>query len=71
MAPRLRYNYPVLGDGLTLRGRFLTNLAVRERKCEPDAIRLCNIAFGRGRGPSDVAERPHVWGRHFPRRGTP
>ena len=27
-------------DGITLRGRFTTNLAARARRCEPDAIRL-------------------------------
>ena len=37
-------------DGITLRDRFTTNLAAREQWCEPDAIRLCDIAFGRGRG---------------------
>ena len=37
-------------DGITLRDRYTTNLAARERWCESDAIRLCEIAFGRGRG---------------------
>ena len=27
-------------DGITLRGRLMTNLAARARRCEPDAIRL-------------------------------
>ena len=44
----------------TLRDRFMTNLAARARRCEPDAIRLCNIAFGRGRGPGNQSGRPRV-----------
>ena len=47
-------------DGSTLCGRFMTNLAARARRCEPDAIRLCNIAFGRGRGPGNQSGRPRV-----------
>ena len=47
-------------DGITLRDRFMTNLAARARRCEPDAIRLCNIAFGRGRGPGNQSGRPRV-----------
>ena len=47
-------------DGITLRDRFTTNLAARARRCEPDAIRLCNIAFGRGRGPGNQSNRPRV-----------
>ena len=46
--------------GITLRGRFMTNLAARARRCEPDAIRLCDIAFGRGRGPGNQSGRPRV-----------
>ena len=46
-------------DGTTLRDRFMTNLVARERRCESDAIRLCNIALGRGRGPNQSG-RPHV-----------
>ena len=40
-------------DGITLRDRFMFNLAARARRCEPGAIRLCGIAFGRGRGPEN------------------
>ena len=47
-------------DGITLRDRFTTNLAARARRCEPDATRLCNIAFGRGRGPRNQSNRPRV-----------
>ena len=50
----------VRADGTTLRGRFMTNLAARARRCEPDAIRLCDIAFGRGRGPENQSGRPRV-----------
>ena len=47
-------------DGITLRDRFTTNLAARERRCEPDAIWLCDIAFGRGRGLGNQSNRPRV-----------
>ena len=47
-------------NGITLRGRFTTNLAARARWCEPDAIRLRNIAFGRGRGTGNQSNRPRV-----------
>ena len=47
-------------DGITLRDRFMTNLAARAWRCEPDAIRLCNITFGRGRGPGNQSGRPRV-----------
>ena len=47
-------------DDSTLRGRFMTDLAARARRCEPDAIWLCNIAFGRGRGPGNQSGRPRV-----------
>ena len=48
-------------DRLTLRDRFTTNLAARARRCEPVAIRLCNISFGRrGRGPGNQSNRPRV-----------
>ena len=47
-------------DGATLRDRFMLNLAARARRCEPDAIRLCSIAFGRGRGPGNKSIRPRV-----------
>ena len=47
-------------DGITLRDRFMTNLAARAQRCEPDAIRLCNIAFGRGHGPGNQSNRPRV-----------
>ena len=47
-------------DGVTLRDRFISNLAARARRCEPDAIRLCSIAFGRGRGPGNKSIRPRV-----------
>ena len=47
-------------DSIALRGRFMTNLAARARRCEPDAIRLCNIAFGRSRGPGNQSGRPRV-----------
>ena len=47
-------------DNITLRDRFMTNLAARTRRCEPDDIRLCNIAFGRGRGPVNQSDRPRV-----------
>ena len=47
-------------DGTTLRGRFMFNLAARARRYEPDAIRLCDIAFGRGRGPENKSVRPRV-----------
>ena len=47
-------------DGITLRDRFMFNLAARARRCEPDAIRLCDIAFGRGRGPANKSARPRV-----------
>ena len=47
-------------DGTTLRDRFMTNLAARARRCEPDAIRLCNVAFGRGRGPENQSGQPRV-----------
>ena len=47
-------------DGITLRDRFTTNLAARERRCESDAIRLCDIAFGRGRGLGNQSNRPRV-----------
>ena len=30
------------------------------RRCEPDTIRLCNIAFGCGRGPGNQSNRPRV-----------
>ena len=46
--------------GITLNGRCMTNLVARARRCEPDAIRLCYIAFGRGRGPGNQSGRPHV-----------
>ena len=46
--------------GTTLRDRFTTNLAARERRCEPYAIRLCDIAFGRGRGLGNQSNRPRV-----------
>ena len=55
-------------DGITLRDRFMFNLAVCARRCEPDAIRLCGIAFGRGRGPANRSVRPRV-GLPTPRRG--
>ena len=38
----------------------MANLAARARRCELDAIRLCNIAFGRGRGPGNQSGRPRV-----------
>ena len=47
-------------DGITLHDRFMTNLAARARRCEPDAIRLCNVAFGRGRGPENQSGQPRV-----------
>ena len=47
-------------DGITLRVRFMVNLAARARRCEPDAIRLCNITFGRGCGPGNQSGRPRV-----------
>ena len=47
-------------DGITLRDRFMFNLTARARRCEPDAIRLCDIAFGRGRGPGNKSARPRV-----------
>ena len=47
-------------DGVMLRDRFMSNLAARAQRCEPDAIRLCNIAFGRGRGPENKSIRPRV-----------
>jgi hypothetical protein len=47
-------------DGITLRDRYMKNLAARARRCESDAIRLCNIAFGRGRGPANQSNRPRV-----------
>ena len=47
-------------DGVTLHSRFTTNLAERARRCESDAIRLCDIAFGRGRGPGNQSGRPRV-----------
>ena len=47
-------------DGIKLRGRFTTNLVARARRCEPDAIRLCNIAFGCGRGPGNQSGWPRV-----------
>ena len=47
-------------DGITLRDRFTTNLAARARRCEPDAIRLYNTAFGRGRGSGNQNNRPRV-----------
>ena len=47
-------------DGITLRDRFMFNLAASARRCEPDAIRLCGIAFGRGRGPANKSARPRV-----------
>ena len=46
--------------GITLRDRFTFNLAARARRCEPDAIRLCDIAFGRSRGLKNKSIRPHV-----------
>ena len=36
-------------DGRTLRTRFAAGLMRRVRNCEADALRLCNIASGRGR----------------------
>ena len=57
-------------DGTTLRGRFTTNLAARARRCEPDAIRLCNISFGRGRGPGNQSGQPRVGLPTPARRGT-
>ena len=47
-------------DGATLGDRFMLNLAARARRCEPDAIRLCGIAFGRGRGPANKSIWPRV-----------
>ena len=47
-------------EGITLSDRFMFNLAARARRCEPDAIRLCDIAFGRGRGPENKSIRPRV-----------
>ena len=47
-------------DGTTLRGRFMENLAARARRCEPDAIQLCGMAFGRGRGLGIQSGRPRV-----------
>ena len=47
-------------DGVTLRDRFMFNLAARARRCEPDAVRLCDVAFGRGRGPANKSIRPRV-----------
>ena len=47
-------------DGITLRNRFMFNLTARARRCEPDVIRLCDIAFGRGRGPANKSARPRV-----------
>ena len=47
-------------DGITLHDRFMSNLAAHARQCEPDAIRLCNIAFGRGRGPGNKSIRPRI-----------
>ena len=47
-------------DGITLRDRFMTNLATRARRCEPDVIRLWDIAFGRSRGPGNQSGRPRV-----------
>ena len=46
-------------DGTTRRDRFMTNLVAHARRCEPDTIRRCNIAFGRGRGPNQSG-RPRV-----------
>ena len=57
-------------DGTTLRDRFTTNLASRARRCEPDAIRLCNITFGRRRGPGNQSNRPRMGLPTPPRRGT-
>ena len=54
---------PFRADGITLCSRFDTNLAARARRCESDAIRLCNIAFGRGRGPGNQGAVDHGWGR--------
>ena len=47
-------------DGTTLHGRFMTNLTERARRFELDAIRLCDIAFGRGRGPGNQSDRARV-----------
>ena len=47
-------------DDITLRDRFVANLSERARRCEPDAIRLCDIAFGRGRGPGNQSGRARV-----------
>ena len=47
-------------DGITLCDRFMFNLAARARRCEPDATRLCGIAFGRGRGPANKSAQPRV-----------
>ena len=47
-------------DGITHRGRFMANLPARARRCEPVAIRMCDIAFGRGRGPGNQSGRPRV-----------
>ena len=47
-------------DGVTLRDCFAHNLTARVRRCEPDATRLCDIAFGPGRGPTSQSDRPRV-----------
>ena len=47
-------------EGITLRDRFMFNLAACARRCEPDAIRLCDIALGRGRGLENKSIRPRV-----------
>ena len=35
-------------------------MAARERRCESDAIRLCDISFGRGLGLGNRSNRPRV-----------
>ena len=47
-------------DGVTLRDRFMFNLAAHARRCESGAIRLCGIAFERSRGPENKSARPRV-----------
>ena len=64
---RWRRDHNVMGvselfraDDITLRSRFVTNPAERARRCELGAVRLCNIAFGRGRGAGNQSGRPRV-----------
>ena len=53
-------------DGRTLRIRFAADLMRRARNCEADALRLCNIASGRGRTSPEPRSRvglplPAAW----------